>query len=81
MSVQVDLFTHPGTGEHKVTVKGMTKADNLVMFFLWTGSFVQDILLQVVWNLIYANSPGLSGSVVVTEQISLSTVWATKSPG
>lgn len=34
ISVQIDLFTHPGTGEHKVTVKGN--------IFIWRKKIIRN---------------------------------------
>lgn len=33
VSIQIDLYTHPGTGEHKVTVKGTAK--RALLLRLW----------------------------------------------
>lgn len=41
VSIQIDLYTHPGTGEHKVTVKGMARHVLLFRLCDCTGENLQ----------------------------------------
>lgn len=53
VSIQVDLFTHPGTGEHKVTVKG-TRVFKILKVCDYLVSPKEALLIgELIWIVIF----------------------------
>lgn len=47
ISVQVDLFNHPGTGEQKITVKGLIKNKKFNFYYYFLVLAANDLRWQI----------------------------------